>query len=970
MKIFFFKNRPESVIAFFLLLFFLGSIAFFKIPVTLLPDINYPLLTVETEYENASAEQVEEKITEILEKSISVLPGLKYHKSVSYPGKSIIYAVFNESTEDNLNQYYIRMREKIETARAQLPFEAKYPVVSLYDPENMPSLTFAFHEDLTSYESFNERINHVKNIIESIDLVAKVNINGMVTRKMFISPDFTKMSLTGIKITDVIEKIRDNNFDFPGGVLSTSEKEININIKGRISAQHELENLLIKYSPETQTRIYLKDIATVNVKNTETNYAYVDGKKTALFEVYGNHGAGLVKLSQAVNNRLSQSDFSYTVISDFSEYITISYRELILTMITAIIITLIITALFFGNLKLALIVCTVIPFSIVINMIMMYFLKISLNTLSMAGLVISVGLIVDNALVVCDKLYYNKNLKIRKYIFKTLSQTSFALIASTLTTIIAFLPVIFLDGITGEFFRQTAYAISFTLIISLFTSFFLIPALFSITFKEKVKSHSMIDFIIRKTKSAVCYSGIKFLKHYYIACFAVILVFTLSVIFLYTFEREFMPETIENTFAADIDSGNASDDDIASMAANISSYINSELKNKIVTHSISVDLEKKKIRLNIRADSENKNSVYEKLRQYFEINDTGADLISSPSWNIPESFRMYVRLNIIENELDKLYSVSENLSEKQDFPFFTDRFESRDSINIIPEIQKTELLDLESEEIVNTIKAGFSSVKVTEVIIDDESLDVFMENADYYSNPESISVVSKSGQTVFLKDVANINNSTEYSPIYRYEGKRALQYRFSIFNRIDETVEKIKSSVIPYNVDYSFTGLSETKDSMISSMFFSLMVAVVLIYLILVIQFESFTMPFIIIILIPVSYLGAFFGWKYFNISLNMMSLLGLIILTGITVNNSIIVLTEIIKRKSVKKAILSRTKAVIITTLTTITGSIPMIFGNTSELRTPMAITVIGGMALSWIFSLVLLPGLYGFLKKYEKTV
>ncbi|MGM0607596.1 MAG: efflux RND transporter permease subunit [Candidatus Muiribacteriota bacterium] len=962
------KNQfisPKSIIAGFLLLLMLGLISLLRIPVSLLPEMDYPLITIETEYENASAAQVEQKITEVIEKNISLLSGLKYYRSISYPEKSVIYAVFHEGTSQDINRYYSAVREKIEVSRPQLPVDSGYPVVQILDTDNYAGFVFALEEDSFLNENYKEFSEYIGETLESSEKIARVDISGVPEQKVVIKPDFSSILSMGIKIKDIKEKIISNNIDFPGGTLYVGERELNINIKGRFTSLNELKNLIINIDSETKTATYLKDVAEVFISEIEDSYSFVNGKKTPVFEVFSNYGVTLNELSSEVSNLLNDIQIDYTVINDYSGYISNSVKELIFAVITAFLVTFFVVFYFFRSVKDSIIICSVIPVSILISFIMMYFMNISFNILTMSALVISVGLIVDNSIVVLERLKYYYKIS-SNYVKKTLYITIFPLISATLTTIIAFLPVIFIEGITGEFFRQSALAIAFTLTVSLVTALMLIPALFILTYKKE-------DSVTCKRKNCTTKLIVIITTFFYkrkwlslTLTLAGLIIFFTGFVFI---QKEFLPEVIESSFVVDIDLSEGGKDYISHEGAKLNYFLKDNLRNFIESESITINLNDKKIRLNVKTEPENTEYVFKKLNNYLDENRLNADVIQAPSWNIPESFRMYLRMNVYEENMEKLYNKTLDFEKEMKYSYFRENYQKHDVINIVPEPYKTEILDVEYNEISDSMKAAFSSIGLTDVIFDNNIIEVVFKNRDYFDNLNKYSIISRNNRRIYLDDIAGIRSGYEFSPIHRYEGKRSLQYRFSIFDNIDYHMNKLGEKVSEFNLEYSFSGVNEIRDSMVKDMIFAIIAALFLIYFILVIQYESFTMPFYIMILVPASYSGAFIMWHLTDVKLNLMSLLGIIILTGITVNNSILILSELKRKKSYIKAVISRKQPVFITTFTTVIGALPMLFGNTAQLRIPIALTIIGGMIVSWFFSLVLLPSIYSVKLNYEKS-
>jgi len=950
-------KRPLSIIAFFVLLFFLGVLSIFKLNVALLPSMEYGVINIETEYEDATAAEVEEKITNVIEKTISAIPGLKYYKSISYNGRSLVTLIFNETKEKNYDKHYLKVREKVEAIKNMLPEDSHIPIVNMYDPENLPSFVLGLKYSDIEGLSYEEDIPILIRKLESVDGINDVKLKGIPEKKIFIRINPQQLSMMDVTTSEIIESIKANNFDFPGGTVDSRGQEINVNIRGSIKDISRLERLIVSKGSDKKNTIYLSQIADVIQKEVEQNFAVVNGERMILFEVFTSNNTSLGSLSDNIKAVMNSNNLKYSMVADYSTTINRSIDELLISMILGIFFTTIILIGFFGDIRIAILVSIVIPFAVVINLIFMFLFKININMLSLSGLVISVGLIVDNSLVVVDKLQYFGSLKEKRYILKAVNSTIGPLLSSTFTTVIAFLPVIFLTGLTGEFFRQIALSVSMTLFISLFLAFLLIPSLYDYFIRRRnIRGNSGRGIFLHLLKRIVLNTSRFFYRHNITTTLFVFIVSIISIFFLITWNKEFLPESVESNFTAKLFLNQMTPEQISFEIASLNDYIRKNFSEE-VNWAAGAEFEKSEATVYFSALNGKEKAIYSGLKEFFKKRGVKADFILNPSWNIPEAFRLLLRLNIFSEDPKVLHSNAKKLEEAFPDDAIIDHISPERVIAIRPDIEKSEMLQIDIDELKNTVRTAYGEFRITELINEDSYIGVDIEPYTRDENIQNLKVATKNGKKVFLKDFANIEVDRIYTPIYHYEGKRFIQTRFAVFSDIENKIKEITDLIKDDDVEFSFTGINETKDEMIKNMMFALIVAIILIYLILVIQYESFKKPFIILFLLPFTFSCSILMWKIYGVRLNLMNMLGIILLSGITVNNSIILLSEIIKRKDYKKAVVSRSRAIFITTLTTVMGSIPMLFGSTAAMRIPLALTVIGGMSISWLVNLIFLP-------------
>ncbi|MCK9224262.1 MAG: efflux RND transporter permease subunit [Candidatus Muirbacterium halophilum] len=959
MKIF---NSPLGVIAFFILFLFLGLISFFKIPLSILPEINYPMMIIETSYKGAGASEVEKKVTEKIEKSVTVVSGLDYVKSFSYNEKSIIYLVFRQNDEINIDSLYTKVREKIETIWNALPEECDIPVIKFYDPQSFPFIILSF-EKHNNLEKTKEKSDILKKRLESINGIAQANIRGIPEKKYFITFYHQKISNLGISYKKIFNTIKDNNFDFPGGEADISGSKASVNIKGAYKNIDDINKIPIEIDKVENKTIKLGDIAQIVSVNQEKDISFSGSERLSIIELHPSGNSNLVELSQKVKEIINENPDKINIAWDLSEYIKESIYEMYYAVFFSFIITFFVIYLFFREIKLSLIISSVIPFAIGINFLIMYILKVNLNIMSLSALAISVGIIVDNSLVVGEKLYYYKKLGNKNYISKTLKATMSPVISSVLTTIIAFVPVVWITGLPGRFYSQQAIAISSTLIISLFLAFFLIPSLFKVLFKGNInlKRKKSLTFYIKR---AILVLSVFFYKKKFISVFFVFLSIILSVYLFKNVKTEFLPDYVEEQIYIRIECTRYSEDSITFEAANLGNFLSDiTLKENYV---ISIDYNEKQITVIRKSQkNENKYEIFNKIKNYVVLRGLNYEIIKNPSWDIPEPFRLELKMDIYSDNMNTLYNIQEFMEENIDIPMTYKKVFSSNNIIIQPDISKMKLLGIDIEDIKYSLQAVLGKNIITDLFFDDVYTLEIVKNA-VFTEISELTIISQNKTKVKLKEISEISEKKEIIPIIRKEGKRSIGFSFPVIDDIEEVIHSLEEKTADIDGNVEFSGIKDLKDNMIESMLKALIITIILIYLVLVMQYESFLLPLPVMIFIPVSYAGAFLSWYLFGISVNMMSMLGLVILTGITVNNSIILLSEYIRKKNIIKAVSSRINAVMITSITTISGALPMIVGSSKELRIPVAITLVFGILFSFIFNLLIFPAIMRIFRKY----
>ncbi|WP_142413340.1 efflux RND transporter permease subunit [Hathewaya massiliensis] len=1006
-------KRPVTTLMIVFAVIILGFVSFSKLNIDLLPNINLPYAMVSTDYSGAGPKEVENIVTKNLESVLSTVANIKNVNSISSEGRSMIILEFNQGT--NMDFATLEVREKLDLIKKMLPEGVSSPMVLKLNPNMMPIMNIAaYHKTKGPMELKSWIENTLKPRIDRIEGVASTSITGGLEKEISVSLDPYKMASKGLSTTNVVNALRMDSIDLPAGIIEDGKYNLILRTTGEFTDIKDIESVKIP-SPARGVNIELSEIASVKEDiKTKNVYSKVNGKDSIGISIQKESNANTVKVSKAINEEIAkilteEKDVSIKNIYDQALFINHSIDSVKSNAVVGGILAILILLFFLRDLAPTIVISVSIPISVIATFILIYFAKITLNMISLGGIALGIGMLVDNSIVVLENIYRLKKegLSTLEAAKKGSSEVAMAIIASTLTTICVFLPIIFVEGITAELFKQLALTVTFSLVSSLIVALTLVPTLSSKLF-NKTRGEKK-NKIIERLKISYEKLLIKSLNHKILISIIVISTFALSILSLKIIGTEFFPYADQglinisvklpkgSTFERVKDSLQSVEnrlkgiDEIELLSSNISSGQMNTSSSNGNTGNIDLVLKNKKHRK--RSDTEIAEDIRNKLSNIagckIKVNTSGNMFAGPGSGNSPITIEVQGEnmdtLNNITNDLMKKVEKIEGVREVRS-SFETGSPEYKIAIDK----DKASAYGLNTAMISTEVQNQIKGVTATRYKFQGKELDIKVKRADSQEkiskkDLENLLIPSPLGTNVPLSSIANFKEEIGLASISRKNGDRMLSINFSINDRavgdVLKEVENItENHKLPEGYFIKLSGESEEMKDAFSNLKLALILGIILIYMVMASQFESLLYPFIIMFTVPLAITGAFLGLFIARIPLSVPGILGIIVLMGVAVNNGIVLVDYINtlrsyglnREEAIIKAGPTRLQPILMTTLTTVLGLLPLALamGEGAEIEQPLAVTLIGGLTFSTILTLFVVPVIYIFMDNLQNRV
>lgn len=1033
-------RKPVTVTMIFLGVILLGYISWTRLPQALFPAITYPQITVVTVYENAAPEEVEILITKVIEEVVGTVPNLKRVSSISKEGLSTIILEFNWGT--NMDLASLAVREKIDLIKERLPLGAQDPIVMKYNPFELPVIILSVTGPISPLELREVCRRVIKDEIEKVEGVASANITGGWEREIIVEVDQGRLSANGIPILRVVNALKETNFSFPAGTIKETFFEYLIRTMGEFERVDEVKKVVIETMepnpPKTRYEAFLqerekkeKDKRLILLSNLamvkdawkeQTSISRYNGKDNVTIQVMKQADANVVLTARKVREVLEKikdrlpKQLKLEIIYDQSEFIQASIRDLRSNAWQGGILAFLVLLLFLREFRSSIIISFSIPISIMAALCMMYFQGISINMMSLGGLALGVGMIVDNSIVVLENIYrYRKQLGkgLREAVVLGATEMASAITGSTLTTVVVFVPLIYVVGIAGQLFREMALTITYSLLISLVVALTLVPRMAvvggeekkKISFKEEKKESKLF---LRLWDVYARFIGM-FLKFRFLGLILIGIFFILGVGVLLKLDRELLPKIDERQFVIKLEMQTGTKLEITDRVCRkiekallsipdiegVSLMIGSsreertgEVVETMGVHQARFVVNLKKI---TRRDPKYRSTqeVIQILQEELAHEDLeGARL----EYILQESvFKMAfqagkpITLEIKGHDLRNLERIAKDMEKMlKEIPGIYGVASSLSPPH--PEIKVNVLKDkaayynLSVNDIALAAQVAIKGHVATKFKEMGQEYDIRVrlreEDRNDLNKIRQILIYSQAlDVNVPLSDVAYIVAGTGPSQIERLNQQRVILITANIYKRgFDKVAQDIESKLANYKIPEGFTiklgGERRDMEESFKSLRFALILSLVLNYMVMASEFESLWQPFIIMFTLPLSVIGVTLALFFTHTTLNAVVILGMIMLGGIVVNNGIVLIETINNfrkegleiTKALVQAGVQRLRPIMMTSLTTILGLLPLALGlgEGAELRAPMAITVIGGLISATFLTLVVIPALY----------
>lgn len=1008
-------KHPVTVLMMILGIILLGYISYDKLGTDLFPKLTNPRLYIEMKAGERPPEEIEKQYIESIEAQASRQEGVLSVSSTSKVGRANITIEYN--WEQDMDAAFLDIQKALSSYTQDINITEFN--ITRFDPNAEPIMLIALeHESITNMDELRKTAeSYIRNELIRIEGIADVHITGKEESEIVISTNDYLLKAYGLSTNDIVSKIKTLDRNVSGGTIT--EAGVQYTVKGMklINDLVDIENIIVGFRTEKtangeekdssadKTPIYLKDISKVSMANkTPENIVQYNGVRCLGLNIYKetkyNTVSAIDKLSETLKNiEKALPGYKFHVIKNQGKFISDAIGEVQDSALTGIILAMIILFVFLRRINTTLIVSLSIPISIIATFNLMYFNDLSLNIMTLGGLALGAGMLVDNAIVVMESIFRNieNGLSPKEAAIKGTAEVGGAITASTITTIVVFLPIVYLHGASGELFKDQAWTVAFSLLSSLFVAIIVIPMLSSRFikggFKPKKDNSSekfvwyanLLDKIIAKRIPII------------IATFAIVGATSLLIPMI---GSDFMPKTESQKFAIKLTLSEGSDlyktvntvKSIESIVKDVAGdnleYIYSHAGPALVSASSKGSQENKNtanIEIKLKKDSEMSVSnlmtyLDKSIKENSDINiefknDESALSTVLGTDEAPIVIEVYGKdvkeLESISNKISKKLYANENLFE------ISSSFEKgAPEIDIKIDRLKAGVLGIDINNVTSQIKDILSGKEAGSIEKGGELKTIRVALPDVTIKELSALEVRSGGKIYRLNEIASIE--TNYSP---KEIQRKGQNRIGKISTnlkkgavLDKVVADVRKEIatidIPSNYRIKIGGEEAKRAESFGSLAFALLLSVILVYMVMASQFESLVHPFTILLSIPLAVSGSLLSFFILGQSLNIMAYIGIIMLVGIAVNDSIILVDAINRLKgngtelkeAIKQAGLQRIRPIIMTSLTTILALLPLTFGfgESSALRSPMAIAVIGGLITSTLLTLVVIPCLY----------
>lgn len=1036
-------KRPVTIMMIYSAVILMGVISWSKLPQELFPPVTYPQLTIITTYENAAPEEVETQITKLIEEAIGTVGRLRRISSISKEGTSIVVAEFLWGT--NMDFASLGLREKLDLIKEMLPLDAQEPLVKKFNPFDLPVMTLSVTGEMNPARLRVVTEGVIKDELEKIEGVASASVVGGIEREILVEVNQDKLQAAGLSILDVTRAVGEANINYPAGTIKEAFTEYLVRTLGEFTEVSEIPKISVGIDKvdkgqgfpayhaarkhlsdvgdkEGETRLMLlSDVAVVKDTFKEpTSISRFNGRDNISVLIQKQAQANSIEVVGKVNRALKvirerlPPGVAVAVVYDQSVFIKEAIRGVTDSAYQGGILAFIVLLFFLKNLASSLIVAVTIPLSILASFFCMYFSGISINIMSLGGLALGIGMLVDCAIVVIENIFRHREMGYSAEESANLGteQVAAAIGSTTWTTIAVFLPLIFVIGIAGQIFKQLALTITYSLTASLAVAMTIIPVLTCIFLKKKPKvmvNISSDTATVPKSgffqKMDKFYGSILsvFIRYPKTCILGVFILFLVSMGLVTFINKEFMPKVDQGQFIIKVDmptgtvleatdkiireiedklfkipdvenisisigstKGRVGEESIESLGPHQGQLmVNLKKKRDLSSSGVIQDLKLKLVKTDLEGadlkyvlqESVFKSAFLESKPVVFEVKGNDLTVIKNIALEIQRRLTGIPGLYGIENSLT-MPAPETKINIKKD---------------------KAALYQLSVNDIASTAHIAIKGLTISKFREKGKEYDIRVrlreKDRKNVGRLRNMIVHTPLGIDVPLSELAAFSVGKGPSQINRLDQERVVLVSANIYKRaLDKVMTDVDAALagikVPEGYKIKAGGESKEMGDSFQSLIFALVLSVVLIYMIMASQFENLWQPFVIMFTVPMSLIGVVWALIITNTSLNIVSILGVIILGGIVVDNGIVLIDFVnVSRKEgmkLEEALVYgskvRLRPILMTAATTILGLVPLAMGigEGAKLQAPMAITVIGGLTIATFLTLAVIPSIY----------
>jgi len=999
-------KRPVLATVFSLVIILFGFIGLTYLGIREFPSVDPPIISVATSYPGANSDVVETQITEPLEQSINGIPGIRTLTSNSQQGNSRINVEFELSVD--METAANDVRDKVSQAQRRLPSDCDPPTVSKADADANPIIMIAVKSSQRSLLEISEIADLTfKEQLQTISGVSAVMIWGEKRYAMRIWLDPTKLAGYQMTPLDVKNAILRENVELPAGSIEGNNTELTIRALGLMSTPQEFNSLILRQTGDQIVRV--SDIGRAELGPEDLRgIAKINGIPMIATAIIPQPGANHIEIADEVYARLKfiekdlPEDVKYEIGFDNTQYIRSSIKEVKDTIYLAFLLVVIIIFIFLRDWRTTIIPIIVIPVSLIGSFFIMYVAGFTINVLTLLAIVLSIGLVVDDAIIMMENIYVKieQGMTPLEAGIKGSNEIFFAIISTTITLVAVFIPIVFLEGMTGRLFREFSIVIAGAVTISSFVALSLTPMLSTKLLKTRHKPSKAYLFTEKyfiALNNAYKNSLDPFLKKKYLS----FIILTASLILIVTLWNVIPAEMAPLEDRSQMNIGISSQE--GSTYEFISSYIE-KVANKVEESVPEYDYIIERtwtgggfVRVTLVEPSERERSQQEIAGQLSnelrKMTQARANVIQQSTFGGRRA-SLPIQYVLQAPNIEKLREVlPEFMKEVFENPTFimadVNLKFTKPELQIVINRDKANLLGVSTQNIGQTLQLALSGQRFGYFIMNGKQYQILGEMAREDRNKpldlKSLYVRNDKGQMVQLDNFVALKESTAPPQLFRYNRfvaatiSSGLEEGKTISQGIEE-LDKIASGVLDDSFRTALSGDSKDFMESSSSLLFAFLLAIILIFLVLSAQFESFKDPIIVMMSVPLALTGALLFMWYFNITMNIFSQIGLIMLIGLVTKNGILIvefanqrkLSGMNKHDAIRYASAARFRPILMTSLSTILGVMPLALGlgEGAQSRVAMGVAVVGGLTISTFLTLYVVPAIYLFISSESKNI
>ena len=1009
------KHKVTTIMAYVLIVVF-GIMGFTSLPLALLPDIELPMAVVYTTYSNAGPQEVENMVTKTIESACASVSGMDEIQSLSSEGSSMVMVTFADGTD--MDEAMVDLRDRIDRVKGYLPEDADAPMTMTIDVDAMPVVTVGLKgADLAELQAIAE--DDIQPALERIDGVASVDIAGGYENEIAIDTDADRLAGYGLSVSYIAQMLAAENIALPAGEVQSGDQSFSVRADGEFSSVSDIANTLIPLP--TGGTVRLSEVADVYVAPKEqTAIAKIGGEPCITISVNKQSDTNTLQVAERAKDALNevtalQPTLDWSLLMDQSDMINMTVDSVIQNIVFGVLLAAIVLFVFLRDLGATAVISVSMPICIISVFLIMQVFDITMNMMSLGGIAMGVGMIVDNSIVVLENIFHYRSDGCDRFVscVEGTKEVALSISASTLTTVAVFLPIGLSGGLSGMMFREFCITICSLLLASLLIALTLVPvlcyALLDRGGKHRMRmpdtGHDIADRpLMRKYKELLAHF-ITHRKKAIIISGAMIVAFLGSIAIAGV---ELMPQMDESMVAIGIEMPVGSDlEDVSAMADRAvdialeqvpeieSIYYSTGGASMSTTStansaSITVNLVDKSDR------DRTSQQVADDLRPYMQ-DLAGAEISVEASGTMDMSSMTgdAISVTLRGDDYEKLSQTAEQLAGQ--LAALPGAIEvSSSASEQVPEVEITlnranaSRFGLTAATIGQAVRGELSGQTATQLKVNGEEITVTVRGDSRAETSidalKSVMIPTQTGGSVPLSLVANVETVLAPQSINRLNQSRTVTITGGAADTVStaemsQAVQGVLDTFeLPDGITYETGGEMEEMINTFTQLAYALVVALGLVYFVLASQFESFVMPVIIMTILPIGLLGSLFTLPLTGNKISMVAFIGVIMLAGTVVNSSIVLIDYMnIRRKrgedkdtAILNACPRRVRPVLMTTLTTVLGLLPMVFSNGegAEMMRPMAIVMITGMVVSTIVTLLFTPVYYSLIDSLTQRV